>query len=57
MYGGNMKVDLHRNEVRCDCGAVLYDGLLHKTYSQITIDGDIICPKCGAEETCIEGVI
>jgi len=48
-----MEIDLKRNEIRCECGALIFDGLIHKSFLVETIDGELVCPKCGAEETII----
>jgi len=51
-----MKIDLKKSEIRCECGALIFDGLAHKSFLVETVDGELICPKCGAEETAINKV-
>lgn len=48
-----MIIDLMKSEIRCDCGALIYDGLFHKSYEVEMVNGEKVCPVCGTEETTI----
>lgn len=44
-----------KSEISCDCGALIYDGLLHKSYLVETVCGEIVCPICGAVHGIVQG--
>jgi len=37
-----MEIDLKKSEIRCECGALVFDGLTHKSFLVETIDDDIM---------------
>lgn len=43
--------NLTKNEIRCSCGALIFDGFAHKSYLVEMINGDLVCPECGAVES------